>query len=268
MPTKIDYVDDSINYVTGCTKVSPACNNCYAEKMTKRLCGMEKARNRKVIKLQALGKGKNLKETEKYQAGFNEVVEHWNMLDFKFPKKPRRYFVNSMSDTFHHQVSWNFQYEMFKRFYHNPQHTFLIFTKRSEQLWRVILDIYFQLERNISDFHAPLKNVWIIATTENQEMFDKRMQHLSIVPSVVRGISIEPMLGPIDLSYHIQNLDWVIVGGETGPNAREMKYDWVESIRDQCKNANVPFWFKKWGSFGKKKASDLLDDKQYKELPL
>ena len=248
--TKIDYVDETINFVTGCTYVSPACDNCYAKPMTRRL--------------KAMGQ-------EKYRFGFNKVVEHPGMLSFKFPKKPRRYFVNSMSDTFHKDVTFNFHYEMFKRFAQNPQHTFLIFTKRVEDLQKKLDGIWFHLSRN--GFHTPLKNVWIIVTAENQEMVNYRLPYLLESPAHIRGVSIEPMLGPIDLSLYIDGLDWVIVGGESGSKARDMQVMWPASIQNQCEQSITPFWFKQWGEYlngrkiGRKKAGDSLFGHVYKQMP-
>ncbi len=272
MATGIDYVDETINYVSGCSKVSSACKNCYAETMTKRL--------------QAMGQ-------KKYEFGFDNIVEHWGLLDHKFKKTPKRYFVNSMSDTFHPSVTWNFQYEMFKRFAQNPQHTFLIFTKRAKLLKKRLEDIWFHLSQN--GYRTPLKNVWVIVTVENQEMATLRIPYLLKTPAHIRGISIEPMLSPVNLWPYVDLLDWVILGGESGPNARPMHPDWIRLIRDQCKAENIPFWFKQWGEWrevvlrpkkyktkiigsgvfnklvmekaGKKRAGDLIDGKQYKHLP-
>ena len=236
MGTKIDYVDESENFVTGCTKVSPGCKNCYSEIMTKRL--------------------KNMGQ-KKYQEGFDKVVEHWDMLPMQLKTKPTRYFINSMSDTFHPDVSFNFLYKLFEKFIFYPWNTFVIVTKRAERASEIMTDIWYQLSRNYPQLSVkfPLKNVWLIVTTENQETANKRIPYLLKTPVAVRGLSIEPMLGNMSIQWALDDcngtkIDWVIVGGESGSKARPMHPDWPKSIRDQCKQFGTAFWFKQWGEWG------------------
>ena len=259
MSTGIDYVDETENFITGCTKVSPGCKNCYAETQTVSLW-------------------KRFKQ-EKYRHGFNKVVEHRDLLSsISFVKKPTRYMINSMSDTFHPDVSFNFLYKLFEKFIFYPWNTFVIVTKRAERASMVMDNIWLHLSRNHPSLDFPLKNVWLIVTTENQEMFNQRIPFLLKTPVAIRGLSIEPMLGPMDIrrafnsgcplccgsgewpvaikctkcggSGKWHKIDWVIVGGESGSKGRPMHPDWPASIQKQCQDAGIAYFFKQWGEWG------------------
>lgn len=233
----IEWTEHTWNPVTGCSKVSAGCKNCYAETIAKRFWGDRK---------------------------FSDVMFHPEKLDVPIlRRKPTTYFVNSMSDLFHEKVTAAQIIKVFAVMESCPQHTFQVLTKRIERAIELLADI------------PPLKNVWIGVSVENQTAAEKRIPFLLDTPAHVRWISAEPLLGPLDLNGWINYLDWVVVGGESGSGARPMNPDWAISIHDQCKAANVPFFFKQWGEFdcegnrvGKKKAGSLLDGREYKEYPI
>jgi len=230
MTTKIEWTDETWNPITGCTPISEGCQNCYAKRMAKRLKG-------------------------RYgypDIGPFDVVYHKNRLTRSLSwKKPRRIFVCSMGDLFHMDVRTNWIYDIFYLMAHLPQHTFIILTKRPERM------SYF-ISKVLDKDEWPLKNVWLGVTAENQKRADERIPFLLKIPAAVRFVSIEPILSFIDLTIYevnkgkesnfLRNLDWVICGGETGPGARPMKIEWARSLRDQCRLAGVPFFFKKVGS--------------------
>jgi len=204
-------------------------------------------------------------------------------------KKPRQIFVCSMGDLFHDDVKFNDQYKIFEMMGIYNQHTYIVLTKRAANMRAVMPDIWFHLGRNYPDIEFPLKNVIGMVTAENQAMADKRVPDLLNTPFTVRGISVEPMLGPVDpwmpekrkgwvTNVPGKGIDWVICGGESGPGARPMHPEWARSLRDQCHGANIPFFFKQWGEFisakgfqvirvGKKKAGRLLDGRTWDEYP-
>lgn len=244
--SKIEWTDATWNPVTGCTKVSPGCAHCYAERMSKRLagrCGYPKDDQFRVTL---------------HENRLSEPL-HW--------RKPRMIFVCSMGDLFHEDVPTEYIAECFGVMHTASQHTFQVLTKRPERML---------------DYRRLLpwpENVWAGVTCENQAMAELRIPELLKVPAAVRFVSIEPMLGPIDLaewlgcdcitsdrpgwdnyehtvlcqacegSPYRDRIDWVIVGGETGPGARPMHPDWVRSIRDQCQSAGTSFFFKQWGEW-------------------
>jgi protein gp37 len=241
MSTKIEWAEETWNPITGCTKISPGCKNCYAERMAKRLKGR-------------YGYPKD--------QPFRPGVEHPNLLEKPRQwKKPRMVFVCSMGDIFHENVSSVGRMKVFKEIKNNPRHTFLLLTKRPEEARSWLESYFFRLNRVD---HLP--NVWLGVTAENQEQADKRIPVLLQITAEKRFVSIEPMLGPINLKqvwakmasggkYLMDclntppRLDWVILGGETGPGARPMHPDWARKVRDQCQAANVPFFFKQWGEW-------------------
>lgn len=233
MTTKIEWADEVWNPVTGCTQITAGCRNCYAKRMARRLAG---------------------------RYGYPEAPNHFDVtlradrLDQPLKwKKPRRIFVCSMSDFFHTLVPLWFQAAILARIKRCPQHTFMILTKRPGQ---AVLFHY------ACGWDYP--NIWLGVTAENQEQADKRIPLLLQVPAAVRFVSVEPMLGPVDLwRYHhydpndmrvcprprniptrYKRLRWVICGAETGPGARPMKPEWARDLRDQCKAAGVPFFMK------------------------
>lgn len=261
--SKIEWTEVTWNPVTGCNKISAGCKNCYAETMHKRLKGMGQ---------------------KKYQANFNDGPMVWEDIlrePFKW-KKPRRVFVNSMSDLFHEDVPFSFIDMVFAVMASTPQHTYQILTKRADVMvkWFNYLDTSWKNECmrgdariRYSSWHNfgqkipyekwqwPLPNVWIGVSVENQEQANKRLHFLNYIPAAVKFVSAEPLLGPVvfekalgeSLKWHAGGLknciSWVIAGGESGHGSRPMHPDWVRSLRDQCQGAGVPFFFKQWGEW-------------------
>ncbi len=229
----IEWTDSTWNPVTGCVKISAGCKNCYAERMAKRL--------------QAMGQ-------ENYINGFKPTM-HEKVL--KYPlrwKKPQNIFVNSMSDLFLDSIPVSFIEDVFTVMNQTDWHRFQVLTKRSQRL----------LELN-----GRLKwtdNIWMGVSVEN-EKYKFRIDHLRRTDAKIKFLSIEPLIGPVG-ELNLENIDWVIVGGESGPGARPMKKEWVMGIRDQCLKVDVPFFFKQWGGVNKKKAGRLLDDRTWDEMPV
>ncbi len=235
MATKsaIEWTEMTWNPVTGCSKISAGCKNCYAERMAKRLRAMGVAR---------------------YQNGF-EVTLHEDLLDVPHKwKKPRLVFVNSMSDLFHEKVPFDFIQRVFETMLACPQHTFQILTKRSERM-RVLAD----------DLPWP-DNVWMGVSVEDEHV-RHRIADLQTVPAHVRFLSCEPLIGPLN-SLSLEGIHWVIVGGESGPGARPMQKRWVEEIQRQCQAAEVAFFFKQWGGAQKKRNGRMLNGQTFDEMPL
>ncbi len=228
----IEWTEATWNPVTGCTKTSPGCANCYAERMTRRLKAMGQVN---------------------YRNGF-KVTLHPQMLDCPLSwRKPRMIFVNSMSDLFHESVPVSFIKKVFKVMEKANWHTFQVLTKRAERLF----DISHEL--NWPD------NVWMGVTVEDKNHL-YRMDCLRFTDAQVKFISFEPLLNSIG-KVNLKGIGWVIVGGESGPGARPMKPEWARELRDQCVKAKVPFFFKQWGGFNKKKAGKILDGKIWMRMP-
>jgi protein gp37 len=234
MATKspIEWTESTWNPVTGCTKVSAGCANCYAERMARRL--------------QAMGQ-------PNYTNGF-EVTCHPQTLGLPLTwKKPQTVFVNSMSDLFHERIPFAFVEEVFFTMNQARWHCFQILTKRAERL------------RELAPHLKWSANIWMGVTVESAHNVG-RIAALMEVPATVRFLSLEPLLGPLpDLS--LAGIDWVIVGGESGPGARPVQTEWVTDIRDQCLEANVPFFFKQWGGVRKKAAGRKLDGRIWNQMP-
>lgn len=208
--SKIEWTNETWNPVTGCSKYSEGCQNCYAEKMTKRLAAMGQ---------------------EKYKNGFNKVVFHPEELNRDFGGKSKMIFVNSMSDTFHADIS-KFQIsKMLEYCSFNKQHIFQILTKRAAR---------------VEEFSYP-PNVWLGVTVE-KENYKNRIEFLRHTDAEVKFLSCEPLLGDLG-ELDLTGIDWVIVGGESGPGARPMHPDWVRNIQKQCQKQDVPFFFKQWGEW-------------------
>ncbi len=232
LKSNIEWTESTWNPVTGCTKISPGCANCYAERMAKRL--------------QAMGQ-------PNYIDGFNVTI-HEHVLKTPLTwKKPQIVFVNSMSDLFHKNVPLSFIQEVFDIMKQASWHTFQVLTKRASRLSELAVDLQWP------------DNVWMGVSVETAE-YVHRLDHLRTVPSKVRFISFEPLLGPIG-QFDLTGIDWCIVGGESGPGARPMSKAWVTNIRDQCRRANVPFFFKQWGGPNKKKTGRILDNQIWNEFP-
>lgn len=231
--TTIEWTEATWNPVTGCTKVSPGCRHCYAERMAHRL--------------QAMGQ-------PHYSQGF-EVSWHDDALSLPLRwRKPRRVFVNSMGDVFHEDVPERFVREVFAVMVEADHHWFQVLTKRSARM---------------ADLAATLPwptNVWAGVSIETADFLD-RLDDLRAVPATVRFVSFEPLLGPMP-ALDLRGIDWVIVGGESGPAARPMEAAWAQDIRDQCVAVGVAFFFKQWGGTRKKQAGRLLDGRLWDEMPL
>lgn len=229
----IEWTGSTWNPITGCVKISPGCKNCYAERMAKRL--------------QAMGQ-------PNYASGFKlRLQEHAVELPLKW-RKPQTIFVNSMSDLFLKGVPEEFIIRIFNVMNQAHRHTFQVLTKRSERL------------TEISDHLPWASNIWMGVTVENRD-YIHRIDNLRKSGAYIKFLSIEPLLGPLP-KLNLKGIDWVIVGGESGPGARPMDKEWVLDIRDQCKKASVPFFFKQWGGTRKKKAGRLLEGRTWDEMPI
>jgi protein gp37 len=235
MATKstIEWTEMTWNPVTGCTKVSDGCRHCYAERLA--------------LRLRAMG-------NRRYANGF-KVTLHDDLVDLpRTLRQPRVIFVNSMSDLFHEDVPEEFIGRVFETMAACPQHTFQVLTKRSRRL------------KAMGDRLPWPKNVWMGVSVEDARVLS-RIDDLRHVPAAVRFLSCEPLLGPMD-DLDLEGIAWVIVGGESGPGARPMRQEWVESILKQCRRAKVAFFFKQWGGTRKHKTGRTLNGRTYDELPL
>jgi len=212
----IEWTEHTWNPVTGCTKVSPGCKHCYAEALATRL--------------QAMG-------TSGYENGFEISLLPERLKQPLKRKKPTIYFVNSMSDLFHESISNDFLDQVFGVISGTPHHTYQILTKRAERL-----PDYFK-DRSVPN------NVWLGVSVEDKEYGVPRIDYLRDIPAKIRFLSIEPLLEDLG-SVNLKNINWVIVGGESGPKARPMRAEWAESIQQQCKNSEISFFFKQWGGWG------------------
>ena len=231
-PSAIEWTGVTWNPVTGCTKVSPGCARCYAERLARRL--------------RAMG-------SPKYARGF-EVALHRETLDDPLRwRQPRLVFVNSMSDLFHDAVPDAFVEAVFRTMNAASRHTFQVLTKRPERAAA--------LGRRL----RWTANVWL-GTSVETEPYLRRLEPLRRTPAAVKFLSLEPLLGPLP-SLELDGVDWVIAGGESGPGARPLDPDWARAIRDKCARSGVPFFFKQWGGTQRKKAGRLLDGRTWDELP-
>jgi len=231
--TTIEWTEQSWNPATGCTKVSEGCRHCYAERMA--------------LRLQAMGH-------QKYCDGF-AVRTHPDQLDV--PARIQRasmFFVCSMGDLFHEEIPAAFVQSVFDTMRRSPHHRFQVLTKRSHRIAEL---------QGLSLFPC---NMWLGVSVENQQAAVTRVKHLKAASAAVRFLSCEPLLGPLP-GLPLNGIDWVIVGGESGPGARRMHADWVRSIRDQCGRAGVPFFFKQWGGVNKHKTGRVLDGETYDGMP-
>jgi protein gp37 len=228
----IEWTEATWNPVTGCTKVSEGCRNCYAAKMAKRLKAMGNPR---------------------YTNEFNLTL-HEDLIELPLQwKKPRRIFVNSMSDLFHKDVPTEFIQQVFSTMQEAHWHTFQILTKRSDRL----------LE--IAD-HLPWpSNVWQGVSVENETVVN-RIDHLRNIPAQIKFLSVEPLIGPIN-NLNLEGIHWVIVGGESGPGARPMELEWVRDIRNTCIEQDVAFFFKQWGGVQKHRTGRILDGRTWDQYP-
>ena len=228
----IEWTDATWNPVTGCTKVSPGCKNCYAERLA--------------LRLQAMG-------TRRYRDGFR-VTLHPDQVSLPLRwREPRRIFVNSMSDLYHEDVPERFVRDVFDVMVRAQRHVFQILTKRAERLAALAPSLPWR------------PHIWQGVSIENAA-YTRRIEYLRRVPAAVRFLSVEPLLGPIP-ELPLEGIDWVIVGGESGPRHRPVDPRWVRDIRDQCVRAGVPFFFKQWGGRTPKSGGRILDDRTWDGMP-
>lgn len=258
----IEWTDATWNPVTGCTKVSPGCDHCYAETFAERWRG---------------------KPGHYYERGFDVQLRPEKLDQPLRWKRPRRVFVNSMSDLFHDAISDEFIARVFAAMAQTPQHTYQLLTKRHARMRSLLTSETFRVwtiaaQREVLAAGKPgcvpvvsawpLPNLWLVVSVESQRWADIRIPALLETPAAVRGISCEPLLGPVDLTPYLAHqcdcpgpghrrmseygprLDWVVVGGESGPRARPMHPSWARGLRDQCTASGVPFFFKQWGEWG------------------
>ncbi len=230
--SRIEWTESTWNPSTGCTKISAGCANCYAERMA--------------LRLKAMG-------MPKYANGF-EVTIHENSLYEPYTwKKSKVIFVNSMSDLFHEQIPLSFVKKVFSVMNDNPQHIFQVLTKRAELLLKYSTDLNWT------------SNIWMGVTVENLNA-KKRIDFLRESDASVKFLSCEPLLSDLG-TINLDKIDWVIVGGESGPGARPIREEWVLDIQDQCKEENIPFFFKQWGGVNKKKNGKKIRGVVYQEMP-
>ena len=230
--SSIEWTESTWNPLTGCTKISPGCKHCYAERMAWRL--------------QAMGQ-------PNYANGF-KLTLHEHALEAPLSwKKPQVIFVNSMSDLFHRDVPLEFIQQVFSVMRRASWHTFQVLTKRSERLAELSPQIDWP------------DNVWMGVSVETQD-YAFRIDHLRLIGARTRFLSLEPLLGPLP-RLDLRGINWVIVGGESGPGARPLQEEWVLEVRDQCHIAHVPFFFKQWGGVRKKSAGRLLEDRTWDAMP-
>jgi protein gp37 len=235
--SKIEWTDATWNPVRGCTKISPGCAHCYAETFAERFRGVR---------------------GHPYERGFDPRLVPEKLTEPLNWKTPRTVFVNSMSDLFHEAVPDEYIGAVVRMMELANWHTYQVLTKRSDRM-RELLSGKFRVA-------SSLLNIWWGVSVENRKHGVPRIEHLRSAPAAVRFLSIEPLLedlGELDL----RDIHWVIVGGESGPGARRMEESWVLSLRDQCDQRGVPFFFKQWGGRIKKKYGRRLEGRTYDELP-
>jgi protein gp37 len=230
--SSIEWTESTWNPVTGCTKISPGCKHCYAEVLARRLHAMGQPN---------------------YRNGF-ELTLQPQMLELPLRwKKPQRIFVNSMSDLFHHEVPLEYLQRVFDVMRRAHWHRFQVLTKRGDRLRELDAEI---------DWPA---NVWMGVSVESAA-YVARIEDLRATGAALKFMSLEPLLGPLP-RLDLCGIDWVIVGGESGAAARPIEEAWVLEIREQCRRAGVPFFFKQWGGRNKKKAGRMLEGRVWDEMP-
>jgi protein gp37 len=230
--SRIEWTESTWNPLTGCTKISPGCKHCYAERMAKRLHAMGQPR---------------------YANEFRLTL-HEDAIDIPLQwPNPQTIFVNSMSDLFHEDVPVEFVCRVFEVMAATNWHRYQVLTKRAERL------------EALSPLLPWPDNVWMGVSVENAD-YVYRVAHLRRTGAKIRFLSLEPLLGPLP-NLDLSRIDWVIVGGESGPKARPVREEWIVEIRDQCLTAGVPFFFKQWGGVWKKRNGRLLEGRTWDELP-
>lgn len=234
--TEIEWTDATWNPVTGCTKISPGCDHCYAERFSERF---------------------RRTPGHPFENGFDLTLRPERLSQPLSWSKPRMIFVNSMSDLFHKEISTEYIGRVFDTMERANWHTFQILTKRSSLLRNFLVNRY-------GSVRGPL-HMWFGVSVEDGAR-KSRIKHLRDAPAGVRFLSIEPLIGPIG-KLDLAGIDWVIVGGESGPGARPMKVDWAREVRDQCTAAGVAFFFKQWGGLRAKSGGRRLDGKVWGQFP-
>jgi protein gp37 len=237
----IEWTEATWNPVTGCDRVSAGCDHCYALTLAGRLKAMGQAKYQRDGDPRTSGPGFGVT----MHPAELEIPRRW--------RRPRVIFVNSMSDLFHPQVSADFIARVFEVMAATPQHTYQILTKRPKRA------------RQLLRGWTPVLNVWLGVSIEDERVVD-RADILREVPAAVRFLSLEPLLGPLP-SLDLTGIDWVIVGGESGPDCRPMRKEWVLELRDRCQAAGVPFFFKQWGGPTPKSGGRLLDGRTWDQMP-
>ena len=230
--SRIEWTETTWNPVTGCTKISQGCKNCYADRMSRRL--------------QAMG-------VAKYRDGFSVAIHPQVLRDPLRWRKPRLVFVNSMSDLFHQAVPTSFVEAVFDVMNTASHHTFQVLTKRPSRA------------RLLSSRLRWTPNIWLGTSIESEDWLS-RLESLKETDARTKFLSLEPLLGPLP-GLTLDGVDWVIAGGESGPGARPMQADWVRHIRDRCVDSDVPFFFKQWGGVFKKRTGRTLDGRVWDEFP-
>jgi protein gp37 len=236
--SSIEWTDATWNPVRGCTKISPGCKHCYAEVFAERFRGVA---------------------DHPYERGFDLRLVPEKLAEPLRWSRPRMIFVNSMSDLFHERVPDDYIQKVAEIMSLANWHVFQVLTKRSERLQQM-------LQSSLRPY-AHQKHIWWGVSVEDRKYGLPRLQHLRASPAAIRFLSVEPLLEDIG-KLTLGGISWVIVGGESGPRARPIKPEWVTSIRDQCKKAQVPFFFKQWGGKHKKKAGRILEGNTYDEFPV
>jgi len=234
--TAIEWTNTTWNPVTGCTKISRGCDNCYAERFSERFRGV-------------LG--------HPFENGFDLTIRPERVRQPLSWRRPRMIFVNSMSDLFHKNIPTAFIDGVFDTMEAADWHVFQILTKRSSLMRRYI-------NKRYATAPAP-RHIWLGTSIEDRQRLS-RLRHLQETNTLVRFLSIEPLLGPIG-RFDLTGIHWVIVGGESGPRARPMSAEWVREIREQCQEANVAFFFKQWGGFRPKSGGRELDGREWNQFP-
>lgn len=242
--TQIEWTDSTWNPVAGCSVMSAGCTNCYAMEMARRLEAMG------VSKYAGL-----TRQSGKRTVWRGLVREDRAALDIPYRwRKPRKIFVNSMSDLFHDEVSTSFILDVWKVMKETPQHNYQILTKRPERMARIVA----------ADIGEVLPNVWLGTSVESADV-SSRIDFLRTVPAAIRFISFEPLIGSIG-KIDLSGIHWAIVGGESGKSARPIREEWIDEIHDQCQDSETVFFFKQWGAWGKdnKRRSKKANGREYR----
>lgn len=232
----IEWTDATWNPVTGCTKITRGCDNCYAARFSERFRGVP---------------------GHPFENGFDLTLRPERIEQPLSWARPRMIFVNSMSDLFHKKVPKAFIDDVFDTMERADWHTFQLLTKRSSLMRDYLIARY-------ADRQAP-EHIWVGVSVED-ERAKTRITHLQAAPAAVRFLSVEPLIGALGV-LDLNNIHWVIAGGESGPRARPMHIDWARQVRDQCREQRVPFFFKQWGGFRPKSGGRALDGREWNELP-